>query len=131
MLLVRTWGRLGERYGIRKLLMASYGVNGILTIAIGLTAENPWTAIVFLLLAAFTATVIDGAGNVPFLRAVHPYERSEMTSVFMTFRYATSLLMPALFAIVLIAFPLKAVFIAGGCVAISMAILSAYLPRRF
>ncbi|MGI9463666.1 MAG: MFS transporter [Aestuariivirgaceae bacterium] len=130
MLLVRQWGRLGARYGIRQLLVASYSVCGVFTAAAGWFSGDPWISIVLLWLAAFTATVIDGAGNVPFLRAVHTYERSEMTSVFMTFRYATSLLMPALFAIVLTARPVSAVFIAGGGVAIAMAALSRYLPRR-
>ncbi len=130
MLLVRVWGRLGVRYGIRRLLVASYGASGLFTIAAGIFAGTPWIAIGLLWLAAFTATLVDGAGNVPFLRAVRTYERSEMTSVFMTFRYATSLLMPALFAIVLTMLPLKAVFITGGGVAISMAALSCYLPRR-
>ena len=130
MLLVQVWGRLGAHYGIRKLLVAGYGANAIFTIAVGLFAQQTWAALGLLWLAAFTATIIDGAGNIPFLRSVHPHERNEMTSVFMTFRYATSFLMPALFAIVLAVFPLNAVFIAGGCVAFCMAILSHYLPRR-
>ncbi len=131
MLLVRVWGRIGTQYGIRRLLMYASAANGLLTIAAGLIADQPWPTIVLLWSAAFTATIIDGAGNVPFLRAVHPHERGEMTSVFMTFRYATSLLTPALFAVVLLMFPLKAVFIAGGSVALTMALLASYLPRRF
>ncbi|MBT6139733.1 MAG: hypothetical protein HOH65_19845 [Rhodospirillaceae bacterium] len=53
-----------------------------------------------------------------------------MTPIFMTFRYATSLLTPALFAIVLAFLPLNFVFVAGGCVAVGMGLLSTYLPRR-
>ena len=131
MLLVRIWGKVGARYGIRRLLMYASAANGLATVVAGIFAGQPWVCIVLLWLAAFFATVIDGAGNVPFLRAVHPHERGEMTSVFMTFRYATSLLTPALFAVVLMAFPLKAVFIAGGTVALMMAFLASYLPRRF
>lgn len=131
MLLVRYWGRLGVKYGIRRLLMVSFAVNGVFTLAAGLMAPQPWVAMTLMWCAAFTATIIDGAGNVPFLRAVHPHERGEMTSVFMTFRYATSLLVPALFAVVLTVFPLNAVFVAAGSVALLMAYLSSYLPRRF
>jgi len=130
MLLVRVWGRLGERYGIRRLLMASYALSGIFTIAAGLSAQQPWIAIGFFWLAAFSSTIIDGAGNIPFLRAVHPYERGEMLSVFMTFRYASALFVPALFAIVLTMLPLNAVFVAGGCVSLCMAVLSRNLPRQ-
>jgi len=37
-------------------------------------------------LAWFGAEMLDGAGNLPFLRAVHPYERSEVTTVFASCR---------------------------------------------
>jgi len=80
--------------------------------------------------AAFSATVIDGAGNVPFLRAVHPYERAAMTSVFMTFRHVGSLLIPGVLAVVLWLLPLPFVFVAGGLMTLAMAALSRYLPRR-
>jgi hypothetical protein len=80
--------------------------------------------------AAFSATVIDGAGNVPFLRAVHPYERAAMTSVFMTFRHVGSLLIPGVLAVVLWLLPLPFVFVTGGLMTLAMAALSRYLPRR-
>lgn len=130
MLFVRYWGRLGARYGIRQLLVVSYIGCGVFSIAAGFMASEPWVAIGLLWVAALTATMVDGAGNVPFLRAVHPLERSEMTPVFMTFRFATSLLTPALFAIVLAVLPLDFVFVVGGGVAIVMGLLSTYLPRR-
>ena len=80
--------------------------------------------------AAFSATVIDGAGNVPFLRAVHPYERAAMTSVFMTFRHVGSLVVPGVLAVVLWLLPLPFVFVVGGLMTLAMAALSRYLPRR-
>ena len=49
---------------------------------------------------------------------------------FITFRYATSFLTPALFAIVLAVLPLDFVFVVGGGVAVAMGLLSTYLPRR-
>jgi hypothetical protein len=81
-------------------------------------------------LAAFSATVIDGAGNVPFLRAVRHYERAAMTSVFMTFRHVGSLVMPGVLALVLWVLPLPFVFVVGGFMTLVMAGLSRFLPRR-
>jgi hypothetical protein len=80
--------------------------------------------------AAFFATMIDGAGNVPFLRAVHPYEREAMTAVFMTFRHVGALVVPGALALVLWLLPLPFVFVAGGSMAMAMAALARYLPRR-
>jgi hypothetical protein len=79
--------------------------------------------------AAFCATMIDGAGNVPFLRAVRHYERAAMTSVFMTFRHVGSLVVPGVFALVLWVLPLPFVFVTGGLLGLLMALLSRYIPR--
>ena len=132
MLLVRVWGRIGQAIGIRNLLCLGYGLAGALSLAAAGAAalDTPVLSMALMCLAACSATVIDGAGNVPFLRAVHHYERAAMTSVFMTFRQVGSLVVPGALAIVLWVLPLWAVFAAGGLMALGMAGLSQYLPRR-
>ena len=52
-----------------------------------------------LVAAAIITGAIDGAGNVPFLRAVHPMERAEMTTVFATYRDVSQLGPPGIFAL--------------------------------
>ncbi len=132
MLLVRVWGRLGQVIGIRNLLSLGYGVTGIASLAAAgaAAAGAPLVCMTLICLAAFSATVIDGAGNVPFLRAVHHYERAAMTSVFMTFRQIGSLLIPGVLAVVLWVLPLWGVFAVGGLLTLGMAGLSRYLPQR-
>ncbi len=131
MVMVRYWGRLGQRIGIRRLLNRGYAMEGALTVAAGLMAGLPAAAMVLLWSAAFMGTVIDSAGNTPFLRSVHPHERPEMMSVFATYRHGASLAIPALFAAILTFAPLNFVFIAGGTVSLSMAWLARKLPKRF
>jgi MFS family permease len=132
MLLVRVWGRIGGRIGLRNLLSLAYALTGAATIlaAVAAAAGLALACMVLLWLAAFAATMIDGAGNVPFLRAVRHYERAAMTSVFMTFRQVGSLLIPGVLAVVLWVLPLWGVFAVGGLMALGMAALSRYLPRR-
>jgi Major Facilitator Superfamily len=132
MLLVRVYGRIGRTIGIRHLLCVGYGLTGVCSLAAAAAAAGgaPLLCMALMCLAAFAATVIDGAGNVPFLRAVHHYERAEMTAVFMTFRQVGSLLVPGILAVVLWVLPLWAVFATGGLMAVAMAGLSRYLPRR-
>ena len=130
MFVVRLWAALGARFGIRALLVCSYAVTGIMTILVGLSAGHPKLSLLLLVLAACCATSIDGAGNVPFLRAVRPLERAQMTSVYMTFRHVASLVIPATFTVVLLFAPLSAVFLASGTIGLGMAALSRYLPRR-
>ena len=128
--LIRVWARLGKTYGIRPLLVVGYGAAGVATLGAAVAVGWPTLSIVLILMAAVFATVIDGAGNVPFLRAVHPFERESMTAVYMTFRHASSLLTPGLFATVLAVAPLPAVFVASAGVALCMAGLSRFIPRK-
>ena len=132
MLLVRMWGRVGQAIGIRNLLCLGYGLTGIASLAAAAAAAagEPLLCMALICLAAFAATIIDGAGNVPFLRAVHHYERAAMTAVFMTFRQVGSLVIPGVLAVVLWVLPLWAVFAVGGLLTLGMAGLSRYLPRR-
>lgn len=134
MLAVTFWGRVAEARGIRFVLAIGYGGAALLTLAAALFMHGPFavplTGLALLVAAAGFATIIDAAGNVPFLRAVHPYERAEMTSVFMTFRHVTNLLTPGVFTLLLSFFPLVAVFTAGGISFACMTVLSRLVHRR-
>jgi MFS family permease len=124
------WGWVGRRYGIRRLLIAGYVGGGLVTMAVALVADVPWLGAVILLCAAFSTGSIDGAGNLPFLRAVRAYERAEMTTVFATYRDVAQLVPPGVFSLLLKAFDLPAVFLAGGGALVVMARYARHLPRR-
>jgi MFS family permease len=130
MFLASLWGRFGQKYGIRFLLTLGYGLTGIVTILIAVFHDTPTIAVGLIVASAFVAVIIDGAGNVPFLRAVHALERSEMTSVYVTFRHTSQLVTPGIFAIALGMFALPAVFAVGGVACFGMAALARYLPKK-
>jgi hypothetical protein len=131
MLLVRVWGRIGKRIGARTLLTFAHSMTGAFSFLAAAAAAAGATLVgmALLCMAAFSATIIDGAGNVPFLRAVHHYERSEMTSVFMTFRHVGALCVPGVLMLVLMVMPLPSVFAVGGAISLTAAALSRFLPR--
>lgn len=128
--LVPLWGWLAQRYGVRRLLLVSYGISGLATLGIAAASGVPWLGVAILLGAAVATGALDGAGNVPFLRAVHPPERPEMTTVFATYRDASQLAPPGLFALLLRLFELPAVFIAGGLGMLVLSYYARYLPKR-
>ncbi|MBE9556796.1 MAG: MFS transporter, partial [Proteobacteria bacterium] len=125
--LVPLWNRLGRRYGLRVLMVGGYFGTGCFTLTVALLDGQAGVAA--LLLGAIAAGIIDAAGNVPFLRAVHPHERPEMTTVYNTFRGVSQTAPPGVFAILLKAFELPAVFLVGGAAMASLAWLCKYLPR--
>jgi len=126
--LVPLWSRIGRRYGLRRLLIAGYLGTGLVTIGVALNAGP--ASVAALILAAAIAGIIDAAGNVPFLRAVHPHERPEMLTVYNSFRGVSQTVPPGVFALLLKALELPAVFVAGGAAMAALAWLCRFLPRR-
>lgn len=130
-LLVPVWARFGRKYGIRTLLVVGYAASAVASLIVAAAAGSPWLGAVLLLFAAFATSLIDGAGNMLFLRAVHPYERPEMTSVFTTFRDTSQIGPPAVFSVLLKIFALPAVFAAAGLGMAVMARYARFIPRRY
>jgi ACDE family multidrug resistance protein len=128
---VPLWGWLGRRYGLRKLLIAGYGSTAAVTVVAAALMGAPIAGAVVLVAAAFCAEILDGAGNSLYLRAVHPFERNEMTAVFVSYRDFSQFAPPAVFSVVLSIFQLPAVFVVGGVMMAGMAGLCRYIPRRF
>ena len=128
---VPLWGWLGRRYGLRWLLIVGYGSAAVVTIAAAALMGAAAIGAAMLVFAAFCTEIIDGAGNSLYLRAVHPYERSEMTAVFVSYRDVSQFAPPAVFSVLLSIFELPAVFVAGGIMMIGMTALCRYIPKRF
>ncbi len=128
--LVPFWGWVGRRFGLRRLLQAGYAVAGVLSICAALAFGTPWLGAGLLVLAALGTEIIDGAGNLLFLRAVHAYERSEMTTVFVSFRDVAQLGPPAICSLLLSLFSLSSVFIASGLMMVAASSLARRIPRR-
>ena len=128
--LVPLWGWIGRRIGMRRLLWIGYGLSGVVTLSLAVFAHPAWLAAALLVLAGVVTSLIDGAGNVPFLRAVKPSQRSRMTAVFMTYRDASQLIPPALFSGLLALFSFGALFVAVGALMLGMTALVRHIPRR-
>jgi MFS family permease len=126
---VPLWGAVGRRFGLRRLLIGGYAATGIVTLVAAALAGAPWLAALALVLGAFCAAAVDGAGNVPFLRAVRPLERAQMTSVFVTYRHTSQIIPPGVCALLLQVFALPAVFVTAAATVLWMAFLSRHIPR--
>ena len=128
--LVPFWGWVGRRFGLRRLLLLGYAVAGVLSICAAVAFGMPWLGAILLVLAALGTETLDGAGNLLFLRAVHAYERSEMTTVFVSFRDVAQVGPPAVCSLLLSLFSLPSVFVAAGLVMLTASALSRHVPGR-
>ncbi len=123
-------GRLGARYGIRRMIVVAFLFTGGLSALAGLLQPGPTAMAALFFVACLGSVTLDALGNIPFLRSVHPYERSEMTSVFRTYIEMSQLVPAAVYAVLLLVLPLGSVFVALGVLMIAAAGLATYLPRR-
>ena len=127
---VPLWGWVARKYGVRKLMVMGFTATGIMTFSVYLLAAAPLIASFLLVFAALGTTMLDGVGNVLYYRAVRPYERSEMTAVFVTYRDSGQILTPGLFAVLLNYFTLPIVFSTAALWMFSAAWFCRYIPAR-
>ena len=125
------WGRLGSRIGVRAVVVLAFAALAATSFAAGLSGEaRPWLAAFFLLAGGLFAVALDAVGSAPFLRAVHPYERPEMTAVYRTYLDMSELVPPLFYAVILGFTGLGGVFATLGFFALICGWLSwRHLPR--
>jgi predicted MFS family arabinose efflux permease len=125
-------GRLAERVGVRRVIVAAYLLAGVTTLATALLVPTGFSLVVaaLLLLASVWLSALDAVGNIPFLRAVRAVERPQMTTVFRTYIDLSELLPSALFAVLLSFFGLASVFATTGVLMLAIGLTARLLPRR-
>ena len=125
------WGRLGGWVGVRSVVVLAFVSAAIAALLAGLMGVgHPWLAALFLLAGVVFAVALDAVGSAPFLRAVHVYERPQMTAVYRTYLDMSELLPPLAYAVILGFTGLGGVFVALGLFCAICAWLSfRHLPR--
>lgn len=126
------WGRIGRRYRLRRVIaLAFLAMAAMLVLAAGAGASAPWMAAAALLCGAFFAIALDALGSAVFMRAVHAYERPQMTAVYRTYLDFSEILPPLIYAAVLAVFGLNGVFLVLAVFMAASAWVSwRYLPAR-
>lgn len=100
--LVGVWGRLSRNIGVRKLLMTGYFLCGVSLVLTAVAAVwMPEIAPLGLVAAAFSASILDGPGNVPFLRATRFHERPAMAGIYVTYRDVSQFAPIVVFSLIL------------------------------
>ena len=108
-----------RRRTVRHAVRVGFGVAGLCFVAALLTAPWPTAAIGWLVLGGFFLVLLDLCGGLPFLMAVRPAERTEMSAVYSTFRDLAAVATPGLAWLVLQVAPLSVVFGVGGVLLLS------------
>jgi MFS family permease len=89
-------GRMLSRLGVRKAVVAGFGGGALgWALAASVADAAPWLAVAGLLGAAVFMVSLDVSAGLPFLMAVKPGERAEMSAIYATFRESSLIATPA------------------------------------
>lgn len=121
---------LVRRISVRISVMGAFGIGGSLFMMAWVLSDLPWMVVFVLYLASVTLIMLDVCGGLPFLMAVKPSERTEMSAVYSSFRDVSGILTPAGAAVVLMVMPLAGIFAVCGAAMCGAAILARGLHPR-
>ncbi len=122
--------RAMHRYTIRTLIISGFcGSAAAFGLATALSGIPP-LAMLCLFAGSFCLIVLDVSGGLPFLMAVKPSERTEMSAVYSTFRDVSGVVTPGIARLVLAVAPLPFVFAAAAAgLAVTAGLATRLHPR--
>jgi len=114
------------RTGVRTGFMAC----AVLFILASLGDIAPWPAIAALFVASLFLILLDICAGLPFLMAVKPSERTEMSAIYSSYRDVSGIATPGIAWLVLLVAPISGIFAAaGGACLLAWGIAARLNPR--
>jgi MFS family permease len=106
--------RFARSTSVRRAVRVAFGLCGACFLISAAFAPLPWVSVVAMMVASIFLVLLDVVGGLPFLMAVKPSERTEMSAVYSSFRDVSGILTPGAAWLVLLVAPLQGVFAAAG-----------------
>ena len=103
-----------QRHSVRHAVRVGFLLGGLAFVGATLAADAPWLTVALLMTGSAFLVLLDICGGLPFLMAVKPSERTEMSAVYASYRDVSGILTPAAAWLVLLAAPLSWTFAAAG-----------------
>jgi hypothetical protein len=106
--------RFVQKSSVRTAVRAGFFMAGLFFLLAGLLNGWPVLAVLSLMAGSLFLILLDVCGGLPFLLAVKPSERTEMSAVYSSFRDVSGILTPGGAWVVLVFWPVAWVFVAGS-----------------
>lgn len=119
-----------QRTSIRRTVRTGFIVASLCFATATLTSGLPWVAVLCLMTGSFFLILLDISAGLPFLLAVKPSERTEMSAVYSSYRDVSGILTPGAAWLVLTVAPLAGIFAAGATALFGAWMLAGRLPVR-
>lgn len=106
--------RFIQRKSVKKAVKIGFLISGLLFLVAGAPHGSPPIAVVCLMAGSFFLILLDVCAGLPFLLAVKPSERTEMSAIYSSFRDVSGILTPGAAWLVLLVSRISGLFVAGG-----------------
>jgi MFS transporter, ACDE family, multidrug resistance protein len=103
-----------RRTSVRRAVRMAFGLCGGLFLIAAFVSPYPWLTVLACMGASILLVLLDVVGGLPFLMAVKPSERTEMSAVYSSFRDVSGIMTPGFAWLVLLVAPLPGIFAATG-----------------
>ena len=118
--------RFMQRRSVRTAVRTGFLGSGLLFLLGGAVSGLPLLTILMLMAGSFFLILLDVSAGLPFLLAVKPSERTEMSAIYSSFRDVSGIVTPGAAWLVLLLAPLSGVFATGG----AGLLITWYLARK-
>lgn len=125
-IMLRWMLRNSVRYAVR----IGFFSSGFLFVLAAFSAAVPWQTLALLMLGSAFLILLDLSGGLPFLMAVKPSERTEMSAVYSSYRDVAGTVSPGVAWLVLLAAPVTGIFAAIGAGLLSAWVIAGNLHPR-
>lgn len=126
--------RFMQRSSVRTAVRTGFVMSGLLFVMAGAVdgAMDGFAAIAVLclMIGSFFLILLDVSAGLPFLLAVKPSERTEMSAIYSSFRDVSGIITPGAAWLVLLVSPISGVFLAGGAGLLGAWVLARKLHPR-
>ncbi len=122
--------RFMQRNSVRFAVRTGFATAGGLFALAGLLQGWPLLTVGSLMTGAFFLILLDVSAGLPFLLAVKPSERTEMSAIYASFRDVSGILTPGAAWLVLLVAPIPAVFVTCGAALLGAWSLAGHLHPR-
>ncbi|HMB14440.1 MAG TPA: MFS transporter, partial [Roseovarius sp.] len=119
-----------QRRSIRRAMRVGFAVSGLLFLLGAIASGWPWATVAGLALASVFLVLLDVSAGLPFLMAVKPSERTEMSAIYASFRDVSGIMTPGAAWLVLLVAPLPGIFALTGVGLLSCWHLARHLHPR-
>ena len=119
-----------QNHSIKHAVRLGFVGSGLLFFFATFTAEWPWVALAGLFFGSIFLILLDISAGLPFLLAVRPAQRTEMSAIYATYRDVSGILTPGAAWLVLLITPVSGVFAASGAALIVAWQMASYIHPR-